>query len=69
MDPSLRWDDEGNLSLMPTKAIVVFPLNWFQDDVRAAFVDLILGAEVLGLKRHRSATGQRQHSGVRALQI
>ena len=31
--------------------------------------DLILGAGVLGLKRQRSATGQRQHSGVRALQI
>ena len=44
MDPSLRWDDEGNLSLMSTQAIVVFPLNWFQDDVSATFADLILGA-------------------------
>gem|GEM_PF-2710388 len=24
MDPSLSWDDEGNLSLMSTQAIVVF---------------------------------------------
>jgi len=50
-----------------TAAFVI--LNLFQDDVRAALADLILGAEVLGLKRHRSATGQRQHSGVRALHI
>jgi hypothetical protein len=56
----------GCLGHAPSKAAGGAPVAFRRGAQVARFA---LGAGVLGLYAHRSATGQRQHSGVRALQM